>query len=27
MRKDCDFTHDCFQTLYDEIKEKEKLYF
>ena len=27
MRKDCDFTHDCFQTLYDEIKEKEKIYF
>ena len=27
MRKDDVFSNDCFQTLYDEIKEKEKLYF
>ena len=27
MRKDEVFSNDCFQTLYDEIKEKEKIYF
>ena len=27
MRKDEVFSNDCFHTLYNEIKEKEKIYF